>query len=341
MSDIDVSVVICTYNRADMLRAALESLVAQRTESSFRYEVVVVDNASTDGTPEVIQSVRERAAVPLRGVHEPRQGVPFARNRAIAEASGPWLAFFDDDQVADPDWLKELLAMAHQTGARCVGGAVRLLLPETQCRALAPVIRRALGELVGEDAPCRYCGNNSAGTGNLLLHRSVIEQIGMFDETLQQGGSDNDLYQRIRRAKIDAWYTPRAVARHVVPAYRLQEEYLRWAFRRHGWHFARRDRNRRGAALLWPLLAARLGQAAFLRVPQLLAAQLLGARSAAAGVKCRLWAAEGYLRGTLYLTAPRLCSQPRFQEQLAFRAERHMFGGQVTSARRGPDSKGE
>ena len=214
MSPINVSIVVCTYNRAELLRDALASLVRLRTDGRFRYEVVVVDNASTDHTACVIGELSQvssdeearshalRGNVPsatLRGVVEPRHGVSCARNRGIEEARGRWIAFFDDDQVADPDWLLRLLEMAERTGARCVGGAVRLLLPADVLDGLPAVCRELLGESVGMDVACRYTRRRAPGTGNLLVQRSVFDEIGRFDESLHEAGEDTDLYRRILR----------------------------------------------------------------------------------------------------------------------------------------------
>src|SRR5688572_12728930 len=104
---IDVTVVVCTFNRADMLRNALISLLKLETEAQFRFEVLVVDNNSTDHTAEVVAQLAQDASAPLRYVREVRQGHASARNRGIQEARGDWIASFDDDQLADARWLIE------------------------------------------------------------------------------------------------------------------------------------------------------------------------------------------------------------------------------------------
>lgn len=329
---IDASIVICTYNRAALLRDALASLVAQQTDGRFRYEVVVIDNASTDDTPAVIEDAGRTAPVPFRGVREAKPGVAAARNRGIAEARGEWVAFFDDDQVADPRWLAELVGFARDRGVRCVGGANRLLLPPGAPAELPPVCRALLGEPVDWPDPRRYDGPETPGAGNLLLHRSVFEQVGRFDESLREAGEDTDLLGRIRAAGIEAWYTPLAVMHHVVPAYRATAAYFRWKAQINGGHVARKDHRRFGRALLVPLLAARLGQAAAVRAPRLLWSRLRGDAAAALGARCALWRTEGYARFALNLLAPRLFPQRAFFDRVEFRGERELFvaaGGPV------------
>ena len=101
-----------------LLRDTLASLLALETDGQFTYEVLVVNNASTDETATVIEQAVREARVPLRDVFEERPGVSFARNRGIQEARTPWIAFFDDDQVADARWLTELWALAEEQQVR-------------------------------------------------------------------------------------------------------------------------------------------------------------------------------------------------------------------------------
>jgi glycosyltransferase involved in cell wall biosynthesis len=319
-----VTVVVCTYNRAALLRAALASLQALEADG-FRYEIVVVDNASTDDTGSVIAEAARHSAVSLRGVREPRPGVACARNRGIREAVGPWIAFFDDDQVADRRWLRELLGWARARGARCVGGANRLLFPDGAPAYLSPVCRQLLSESVGRARPHRYSRRSGPGAGNVLLHRSVFDEVGGYDEGLREAGEDADLYRRIYAARIESWYTPQAVSYHVVPAYRLRPSYLRWKSLRNGGIVARRNHQEWGRAMFSLVLLARLGQALLLHLPRLLAARLLRHPGKVLGARCRLWRCEGYARLALKLLAPRLFPQRSFFSGLDFRAERALF----------------
>src|SRR5262245_15851669 len=121
----DISVVVCTRNRAALLRGALASLYDLATEDEFTYEIVVVDNGSTDETPQVITMAMQESKHPLRGVLERESGIAAARNRGIAASRGRWIAFFDDDQLADWHWLAELFRGAQEKNCRVVGGSVQ------------------------------------------------------------------------------------------------------------------------------------------------------------------------------------------------------------------------
>ena len=98
-----ISVVICTRNRADLLGKAIASVVDQEFPRTD-YEIIIVDNGSTDRTPEVVRSVQGTAVV--RYIREERIGLCIARNRGWRAAFGRYVAFFDDDAIAQPGWLK-------------------------------------------------------------------------------------------------------------------------------------------------------------------------------------------------------------------------------------------
>ena len=153
MGSPDISVVVCTYNRAEMLCDALDSLLNQNTDGQFSYEVVVVDDASTDTTPETVKEAALRSPAPMRYVRGLGRGIACARNRGINESSADWIAFFDDDQVAEPNWLKELHSLALKTRSWCVGGTRYLLLPPQELSQLSSTCRRVLGEIVFGSEP--------------------------------------------------------------------------------------------------------------------------------------------------------------------------------------------
>ena len=188
----------------------------------FDYEIVVVDNASTDATPQTIAAVAAESPDPIRGVREPERGIVPARNRGIREARGQWIAFFDDDQIADPHWLLELFNGAQERNSRVVGGSVHLALPDDCKRRLSAPVRMLLGEAKLGDRPVKYGGRLTPGCGNLMIERSVFEQIGMFERTVSGRGEDTDLFSRIERAGIAAWYLPDAIVHHLTPAERLE-----------------------------------------------------------------------------------------------------------------------
>ena len=315
-----VTIVVCTFNRADPLREAVASLRALQTGGRFTYEVLIVDNASTDHTPQVAADLSAAAGAPVRRIVESRKGVASARNRGVREARGEWIAFFDDDQLADPRWLAELLDLAERKSLRCTGGAVHLRLPGGCRRDLAGMCRVLLGETRGMPREMPYNRRQAPGAGNLLLHKTVFDEVGLFDESLTSGGEDTDLFRRIRAARIDAWYTPAAIVHHIIPAQRLESRQLRWTALRIGGHLARRERQDYGK--LFPLaIAARLAQAALVAAPRVLAARLARRPEHVVGADCRLAMWTGYVRSGCALLAPRWFGQGEFFTGMQFRSE--------------------
>jgi glycosyltransferase involved in cell wall biosynthesis len=292
MSVLDISIVVCTQNRASLLRGALASLSDLETDGLFTYEIVVVDNGSTDETPQVIAAAAgESRSIKggLRGVYEPKKGIVPARNRGIREALGRWIAFFDDDQRADVRWLVELYQGAKEKGCRVVGGSVHLSLPapqEVDARPLHPAVRMLLGEAKLGDQPLKYGGRRTPGCGNLMIERSVFEEVGIFQWAIAGRGEDTDLFKRVERTGIAAWYLPRAIVHHLTPPERLADDYLLDLARRMGEGIALRQLAEYGRglfALLWLAKAMRL---TIVHYPRCVLAQLRGDSEALLGHRC-------------------------------------------------------
>jgi glycosyltransferase involved in cell wall biosynthesis len=292
----DISIVVCTQNRAAMLRGALASLYDLATDDRFTYEIVVVDNASTDATPQAIAAAAAQSPQVLRGVHEPQKGLVPARNRGIQEARGRWIAFFDDDQLADSRWLAELLAGAADKQCRAVGGSVHLYFPCGGQRHLHSAVRMLLGEAMFGDQPQRYGGRLTPGCGNLMVEASVFQEVGSFARTINGRGEDTDLFTRIDRAGIAAWYFPRAIVHHITPPERLATAYLLNLARRMGEGVALRQGEQLGVsrfALLWLAKAARL---AAINYPRIALSRLRGDAEAALGQQCLAAINSAFLR---------------------------------------------
>lgn len=305
MNRPDVTIVVCTFNRAEMLGEAIESLTALQTRGEFSYEILVVDNASTDNTTDVVARIARETLIPVRCVRETAKGVVHARNRGVAEAHGEWIAFFDDDQLADRYWLSSLMYAAGQQKVRCVGGAVHLKLPAGTSRELAPVCRMLLGETVGMETARAYNHRVTPGTGNLMIHASVFDEVGAFDPAFHKRGEDTDLFLRMLDSGIAGWYTPQAVVHHVIPAERLESDYLVRVSRLLVEGMATDERKAWGAwryPLVW---GARVLQAGVSFLPKLVWAKLRKDHERWLGAKIRLAIAGKYLRDGWYLMMPR------------------------------------
>lgn len=325
MKDPLVSVVVPTYNRHETLRNALRSLRHQETDDELPFEIVVIDNASTEATKAVVAELAEGSPVDVRYVREEKEGYSQALNRGVREARGTWLAFFDDDQLAERDWLKELLAAASETGAKVVGGNIRLELPREGTPPLGPVCRSLLGEH-DYGGTARVClGKSVPSGGNLLVARDVFDVMGLFDTSMVVGGCDAELVRRARVSGGTVAIAPAASVSHVIPPYRLMDGYLRWTSMRWGYLFAYIDYRNSGSARTYLYLFARVGQAILVNLPLWLMSVATRNAMGALDRKCLLWRAIGYACGTASISIPHFLKKPSFFSRFEFRRERTAF----------------
>jgi glycosyltransferase involved in cell wall biosynthesis len=223
MPEPQISAIICTHNRDQYLGLAIDSLLSQ---SFTDFEVVVVDNASSDRTREVVEA---RLSDPrLKYVYEPITGLSVARNTGAKAACSPILAYLDDDAIATPDWLQHLYkAYQHNEKLAIAGGRVTLLWVDgiTPPPWLSDGLAGNLGaydlgnSVVYVDRP----GLTPRGL-NYSIRREFLEQIGGFDPNLGRVGKNllsNEELHMTNLALQTGWqvaYLPDAlVAHHVAP----------------------------------------------------------------------------------------------------------------------------
>lgn len=315
-----LSVVVRTRNRAEMLRRTVASI--QHQQDAPPYEIVVVDNNSADHTAQTVQELAQNSAAPVRYVHEPVEGLVPPLERGIAESRAPRIAFCDDDQIAAPDWLRELVAARQATGADYIGGSILLELPPDSPMPgpPGPVARYMLGEHAFE-GPARKLEDKAVPSlGNMLITRELRRAVGPFDPQSFSGGEDTDYTARVRRAGYGVFIAPAAVVYHMIPPHRLQKDYLCWVSRRWGSNLARRDAPG-GKPRLAALAIARLGQALFLRLPRLIVCSVRGDAMAAADAEYLLHRAWSYARSSLTWIWPGIFPQRRFHASLEVAAE--------------------
>ena len=287
-----ISIVVVTYNRADILRRALESLSLLQSHSDFDLEVVVVDNASSDHTQEVIKECALNCRFSMRSVVEPKPGIPFARNRGVESAKGSWIAFFDDDQLAATDWLIQLFETAKKLNVLCVGGARDLLIETIPTPKLNAYSRQLLGENVTPHEQY-YHYRFVPNTGNVLVAKEVFEKVGRFDERALDGSEDADFFYRMIRT-TPSYYQPKALVTHLISSNRLTPEYLGWIAFRHGLFYGRRDFQDNGRPMTFLLAIARWARALVTNVPSLVIAKLSNRPWDAIGMRCKLILVYGY-----------------------------------------------
>lgn len=223
----DFSIVVPTRNRAESLRRLLESLLSQEAEG-IRYELLVVDNGSTDWTRSVVEQCIA-ADSRVKYFLEPRPGVSHARNTGIENASAPIIAFVDDDVEARRDWLMSLKgAFDEHPDADCVGGRVR---PKWTTPRPAWLTAADVGAIAVQDRPTGFTvGAHNASpcllTANFACRRAVFEDVGLFSPAFPRG-QDRELQLRMWRAGKRGVYRPDVEVVVAPPAERLTKAYHR------------------------------------------------------------------------------------------------------------------
>lgn len=241
----EVSVVLSTYNRADRLPLALDTLLSQ--EANVAYEIIVVDNNSSDRTAEVVAKFVEASGGCLRYTFEPRQGLSYGRNTGISVARAPIIALCDDDVRVAADWIQQLKrAFDEHPEMDYVGGRVLPHWLEPPPRWLtqahwAPLALQDYGSqplVSGRERAVCLVG------ANLAFRRRVFDSVGLFTPALgrvKEGiGSteDHDMQLRVWRAGMHGMYAPAVVVTADVTRDRLSKVYHRRWHRGHGRHCA-------------------------------------------------------------------------------------------------------
>ena len=323
MSKPTISVVIPTYNRSAMLRETMACMTSQQTDGEFTYEVLIIDDASTDDTNKIAQQIIDTAPIQVRYLLEEGRGYTAVLNRAVKEFHGGWLAFFDDDQLTHSTWLKELYSAAIEQHAEIIGGPILLALPEEVLARLGPVCRDLYGESPDVRDPQKFAIQPPLPSGgNRLVKRRVFESIGTFDETMLTGGCDRDFLLRAQAANVPMAWAPHATGRHLIPIERTSYKHIKWYSLQWGCSFAYIDWKRFGALKTTLSCIARIGQAILINLPKLLWSKIRKNSAKTIDIQALLWRAVGYTRKTLQLIAPKLFSQEHFFSRVEFRRSR-------------------
>jgi glucosyl-dolichyl phosphate glucuronosyltransferase len=240
---VNITVILCTHNRAESLAKTLESLAAQVLPPPLVWEVLVVDNHSTDRTRQVVEEFSLRYPGRFRYLFEPRQGKSYALNSGVRNANGEILAFTDDDLTFDPAWLQNLTARLDDNAWAAAGGRTRLagaFSPPSWLGMTEPYdfggSLAALFDL--GDSPCELL--RAPYGANMAIRKEMFKKYGFFRTDLGPGpnpdiiprpNEDTEFGRRLIAAGERLRYEPDAVAYHPAPADRITKEYfLRWYF---------------------------------------------------------------------------------------------------------------
>jgi glycosyltransferase involved in cell wall biosynthesis len=235
-SRTNITVIVCTYNRSRTLAKTIESVASQILPQSLSWELLVIDNNSSDDTRQVVEDFQRRYPERIRYSFEPQQGLSHARNTGIRETRSEILAFLDDDEIAVPAWLQSLTASLHSGEWAGAGGRV---LPEATFsppRWLLASKCFTTGPLSSFDQGLDACELNEPPFGaNMAFRKAVFDELGAFRTDLGRSGTnmisneDTEFGRRVMGAGLRLRYEPSAVTYHPVDQSRLQKRYfLTW-----------------------------------------------------------------------------------------------------------------
>jgi glycosyltransferase involved in cell wall biosynthesis len=234
----EISVILPTYNRAGFLAGAIEALLNQDARG-VTFEVIIVDNNSTDGTRAIVGDYVKRCPDLVKYVFEPRQGISHGRNTGIAMASGNIFAFTDDDVRASADWIVKLRdAFLAYPEAVYVGGRVLPVWEKPQPDWADLQLSSFAFQDHGDVAQTVDRNHQRCLVGaNLACRRKLVERVGGFDLATQlvKGGigsvEDHEWQIRIWAAGLEGKYVPDVQMHALVQSDRFYKSYHR------RWHF--------------------------------------------------------------------------------------------------------
>ncbi len=233
-----ITVIVCTYNRCRSLAITLESVARSVLPDLVEWDILVVDNNSTDETREVVEEWSRRYPRRVRYMFEAQQGISHARNAGIREAWGEILAFIDDDETAEANWLQNLTANLHTGEWIGAGGPVMPVWVHQRPSWLAVDSPFTLGPLSAWTADLQREQLTLPPVGaNMAFRREAFERFGDFRTDLGRvgelllHGEDTEFGRRLMAAGQKLRYEPSAVTHHPAEGGRLHKEYfLRWWF---------------------------------------------------------------------------------------------------------------
>lgn len=228
------SFITCTYNRAENLKRTLESLCCQTFDPSD-YEIIIVDNNSSDNTAEVCLTYKEEyfdnKIVYLK---EFNQGLSFALNRGIKEAKGEFLIYIDDDETIGPKHLERLADYLQQyKDAVLIGTQVVPIYEGSEPYWMSHFTQRLIGGYFDAGKEVKKLDKgNYPGTGHTIIKRSLYDLYGYYNTDLGRtgtslmGAEDKDMIFRLISNNIECYYFPDIPIYHHIPKNKLTDEFF-------------------------------------------------------------------------------------------------------------------
>jgi glycosyltransferase involved in cell wall biosynthesis len=226
-----ITSIICTHNGQKVLDKALQSLTTQ-TLAKKDYEILVIDNASTDNTREIVSRFQDQPN--LGYIYESKLGLSHARNTGWQKAKGDVIAYLDDDAIACSEWLELIVETFHSVpNAGAVGGRVEPIWEEPPPAWINDFMQRFLSVLDWSDTPIALDDNKYLVGANISFPRIILEKYSGFPTNLGRKGKNlisNEEIELINKIKGDGqsvFYHPEISVKHLVPAARMNPSWFR------------------------------------------------------------------------------------------------------------------
>lgn len=239
---MNLSVIICTYNRSESLKRTLQSLKVMLVPDDTEWELLIVDNNSKDNTKEVVNDFIKVSGLNCRYVFESKQGLSNARNRGVKEAGGEIVAFTDDDVIVDKYWIQNMAKVFKGNNVSCVGGRI-FPIWEKPCPKWLVNNLWHLSCLYGPLALLDYGDNqfylekSTLWGANFAVRKRMFGEYGYFNTFLGRihgklyAGEETAFIRKLIKNEEKVLYVPDVTVHHCIPSKRMRKSYFRkWWF---------------------------------------------------------------------------------------------------------------
>jgi len=226
-----ISIIICTYNRGQILADTLVSYAKLKRPLETDIELLIIDNNSNDQTSDIVhQFMQEHSETHY--ILEPKLGLSYARNRGITEAKGDFIAFVDDDVFFSQQWLVQLEKTFRNPSVDCFGGKSIPVFNNGEPMWLTESIKLIYGSTNSGELEKEMIYPEHPFGLNMAFKKGVFSKVGNFNPRLGRvGGSllsneEADLFFRIDKAGLKTVYNPKAQLYHRIPDDRATPEWV-------------------------------------------------------------------------------------------------------------------
>lgn len=220
---IIISVAVCSYNREYYLQKCLDSLVRQKDVDSKNYELLIIDNNSADNTKNLsTEYINKYPSIKIHYYFEPEVGLSHARNRAIKESHGEYIAYIDSDGIAYPDWIHQIIKFTHKYPHICAFGGPSYRYTDMPIPGWVP-----------SDYGTVYLGEKEKEIKigiigcNMILKKSLLEKFGGFNPNLgmkgkvMRYGEEDEIFMKMVKQNLTIMYSPHIKIKHLLENYKL------------------------------------------------------------------------------------------------------------------------